>query len=105
MVVAITGASAALAGLVLVFVGVLIAAYQPLVGKVSDPILQSFRRAALWALAVFGLSLASVTLDASWLIAAGGGGFYRVVLVAFFVLLAALAAIACYASLAVLLRG
>lgn len=99
------GASAALAGLVLVFLGVLIAAYQPLVGNTSQRALSRFRTASVWTLAVFGVSLVSVVFDAGWLIGSGGDRLYVSCIVLFFIQLAALAGIAAYATLGVLLRG
>jgi hypothetical protein len=90
---------------VLVFLGVLVAAYQPLVGIASDKVLGKFRWAAIWSLAVFGISLVSVVIDTGWLIASGGHRFYVASVVVFFVQLVALAAIASYASIAVLLKG
>jgi O-antigen ligase len=106
VVVTTTGASAALAGLILVFLGVLIAAYQPLVGaQTPDKILRRFKSATVWALVVFGLSLVSVVLDATWLITRGGHCFYVATVVLFFVQLAALAATACYSTIGVLLKG
>lgn len=99
------GASAALAGLVLVFLGVLIAAYQPLVGNTSQRVLSRFRMASIWTLAVFGVSLVSVVLDAIWLIGSGGDRFYVSCVVLFFIQLVALGGIAAYATLGVLLRG
>jgi hypothetical protein len=105
VIIAITGASGALAGLILVFLGVLIAAYQPLVGGTTERVLRRFRGASLWTLVVFGLSLVSVVLDVAWLMAQGGHCFYVAAVVMFFVQLAALAAIACYATIGVLLKG
>ena len=87
------------------FLGVLVAAYQPLVGNVSDKVLKRFKTATVWTLAVFAVSLVSVVIDACWLIVAGGHCFYVALLVMFFVQLAALAGIALYATLGVLLKG
>jgi O-antigen ligase len=103
--VALVGASSALAGLILVFLGVLIAAYQPLIGRSSESTLRRFKTASVWALVVFGISLASVVIDVSWLMTKGGDCFYVSAAVLFFVQLAALAGIAVYATFGVLLKG
>jgi hypothetical protein len=91
--------------LILVFLGVLVGAYQPLVGSASSGILGRFKAAARWALMVFGVSLVSVILDTAWLAASGGHRLYIAALVVFFMQLAALALIACYSTIGVLLRG
>ena len=106
MLIALTGASAALVGLVLVFLGMLVAAYQPLVGAdTPDRILDRFKRAARWTLYVFGISLASVVVDAAWLVRGEGRHLYVVALVLFFAQLGALAVIATYSTFWVLLKG
>jgi hypothetical protein len=105
-VVAVVGASAALCGLVLVFLGVLVTSYQGLLGRdLSDRILNRFKRAAWLALAVFVLALVVLALGVAWLDAGGGHTFYVVVLTAFFVELGALLAVAIYSTWRVLLRG
>jgi hypothetical protein len=91
--------------LILVFLGVLVGAYQPLVGKAADKTLRRFKFAACSALGVFGISLVSVVLDACWLAVGGGHCFYNVLLAMFFVQLGALAAIAWYSTVHVLLKG
>ena len=103
---AMAGASAALAGLVLVFLGVLVSAYQPLVGpQTPDRILRRFKTAAVAALGVFGLCLAGVVLASTWLVAGAGGCLFAAVVGVFLAQLVALAAIACYSTFGVLLRG
>jgi hypothetical protein len=105
VVVAAAGASGALAGLVLVFLGVLVTTYQQLVGATPDDVLARFRSAAVATLVVFVFSLASVALDVAWLAAAGGSGFFRVTLVAFFVQLAAIGVVGAWTTIRVLLKG
>jgi hypothetical protein len=106
VIIATTGASSALAGLVLVFLGVLVTTYQQLLGPDQpDAALRKFKTAAFGALALFGLSLVNVVVDLSWLIAGGGHCFYIAALVLFFGQLAALAAVAGYATIGVLLKG
>jgi hypothetical protein len=104
VVVGVLGATAALAGLVLVFLGVLVSTYQTLLGRAMEKTLERFRRAAFVALVVFLTGLASVTVSTSWLVLGAGRAFYGVVLVLFFVELAALAVVAVYATVWVLLR-
>jgi hypothetical protein len=105
ILLATAGASAALGGLVLVFLGVLIAAFQPLVGVASSKTLLRFKVAAVGALAVFGLSLASLATDVVWLVAHAGHCFYVSALVLFFVQLVGLAALAYGSTVHVLLKG
>jgi hypothetical protein len=105
VIITLTGASAGLGGLVLVFLGVLVAAYQPLVGTAANATLRRFRDAALAALVVFGASLVSLALDVAWLMAGGGHSFYLVAAVVFFVQLALLAGLAWFSTVSVLLKG
>jgi len=105
VVVAVVGASAAIAGFVLVFLGILVTSYQSLIGRVSDATLGRFKRTAVASLIVFGLGLASLTVGMSWLVADGGHYFYVVVLVLFFAAVAAFALDAAYVTFYVLLRG
>jgi hypothetical protein len=105
VVTAVAGASAALAGLVLVFLGVLVSAYQTLLGRVREDILGRFRNAAWLSLGVFTLALASLALAVSWLDVDGGHRLYVVIVGGFFLELAALFAVAVYATWRVLLRS
>lgn len=102
---AIVGASAAFAGLVLVFLGVLVTSYQSLLGRVSDATLERFRNATWISLGGFVAGVLNVALGIAWLVADGGDAFYAVVVAVFFVELAALAFAAWYATARVLLRG
>ena len=105
VVIAVVGASAAIAGFVLVFLGILVTSYQSLLGKVSDRTLGRFKNTAIASMVVFGLGLTSLTLGASWLVADGGRCFYIAVLVVFFAEIAAFALDATYVTVFVLLRG
>lgn len=105
VVVAVVGASAAIAGFVLVFLGILVTSYQSLLGQTSERILNRFKATAIASLVVFGLGLTSLTLGVCWLVADGGRCFYIVVLVAFFAEIAAFALNAVYVTIYVLLRG
>lgn len=104
-VTAVVGASAALAGLVLVFLGVLITSYQGLLGQVRQSTLARFKVASWIAFGVFVLALADVGLGVAWIDAQGGDTFYAIVVGVFFAELAALGATALYATSRVLLRG
>jgi hypothetical protein len=106
VIVACTGASAAIAGLVLVFLGVLVTTYQQLLGaNTPDDDLQKFKNGSIAALFLFGLSLASLVMTLAWLIVDGGSTFYTAALVVFFVQLAVLCFVAGYSTFAVMLRG
>jgi hypothetical protein len=98
VVLAATGASAAIAGLVLVFLGVLVTSYQQLLGTASQKSLDRFKRASWLTLGVFIISLIALTLSTSWLVADGGKSFYVAALVFFFLQLGALAVVAAYST-------
>jgi hypothetical protein len=104
-VIAIVGSSAALAGLVLVFLGVLVTSFQGLLGNVRDSTLDRYRNATWISLGVFALALASMALGVTWLVAAGGHTFYILVVIAFFAQVCALALVATYVTTRVLLKG
>jgi hypothetical protein len=106
VIVAITGATAALAGLVLVFLGTLLAAYQAIPGEQSWTRTRGrLRTASRAALGGFVLSLVGLTLDVAWLLSAGGDCFFRACVVLFFVQVGALIAGGVWMTLGVLLRG
>jgi uncharacterized membrane protein len=71
VVLAILGASAALAGFVLVFLGVIIASYQSYSGGVPEQVLEPYRTVGGILLAAFGLCLLGVFVCLMWLV--GGG--------------------------------
>jgi hypothetical protein len=104
-IIAIVGSSAGLAGLVLVFLGVLVTSFQSLLGNVRDATLSRYRNATWISLGVFALALASMSLGVTWLLAAGGHTFYVLVLIAFFAQVGALGLVATYVTARVLLRG
>ena len=101
-VLAVVGASAGLAGLVLVFLGVLISTYQARLGNAREATLQRIRTATWISLGAFVFCLAVVALAAAWLSVPGGHCFYVAVLVCFFVELSGLVALAGYATARVL---
>jgi uncharacterized membrane protein len=73
VVPAIFGAAAGLAGLLLVFLGVSISAFQSFAGDVPAAATRRFRRAAALILGSFLLGLAAVAVAFSWLLTPGRG--------------------------------
>lgn len=89
---AILGAAAGLAGLVLVFVGFLISAIGALPPGSDAAVYRPYRRSAVGAAVAFGLSLLAVALATAWLLAGDRGtALYVSVTVVFFAALVALA--------------
>jgi uncharacterized membrane protein len=84
------GASAGLAGLTLVFLGVIVTAFSALAVTASPRVLERYRRPALAVLATFALCLSTVVCCAGCLLAGGNGTVYACSLVLFFAQLAAL---------------
>jgi len=76
VVIAILGASAALGGFVLVFLGIIIASYQSYSGGVPDQVVQPYRTTGSALLGTFGLSLVTAALCLLWLINGGSSGLY-----------------------------
>ncbi len=97
------GAGAAIAGLVLVFLGTVLAAYQAYPPATPASAKRSHRIAALWVLGAFFLSLVSVAASVAWLALGGGTSLYALALGLFIAELAAVFAVAAY-TLAILLR-
>lgn len=103
VVIGALGASAGLAGLVLVFLGVVIGTYQSFPGDTSGDVLKRYRSTASRIAGVFVLSLGSAALSFAWLVAGGPGWLYPWTVVAFSAQLVATLLIALY-SLRVLMR-
>ena len=76
VVLAILGAAAALAGLVLVFLGIIIAAYQSYPGGAPAPAVRPYRIAGGALFGAFGLSLVTLTTCLIWLALGGPSGLY-----------------------------
>lgn len=76
VVLAILGAAAALAGFVLVFLGIIIAAYQSYPGGVPGPVIMPYRIAGGALFGTFGLSLVTVAICVIWLASGGPPGLY-----------------------------
>ncbi len=79
------GAAAALAGLVLVFLGIIIAAYQSYAGNAPASVVRPYRIAGVALFGTFSLSLVTVALCMAWL-ALGGPHWLYGWTVGFFVL-------------------
>src|SRR5256885_15480345 len=73
IVPAVFGAAAGLAGLLLVFLGVSISAFQSFAGDVLVAVTARFRRAAALILGSFLLGLLCVAVSFSWLLTPGRG--------------------------------
>jgi hypothetical protein len=103
-VIAVGGAAAALAGLILVFLGAVITGMLAYPGGTPKRLLAPYRRATAAILAVFGLSLTSAALSLAWLATGGGGGLlYDAVLWTFFSLLVAVFVVAVVTTYGVVL--
>jgi hypothetical protein len=64
----IFGAAAGLAGLLLVFLGVTISAFQSYAGDVPSAVTAGWRRAGAWILGAFLLGLVTVAIALVWLL-------------------------------------
>jgi uncharacterized membrane protein len=91
VVLALLGASAGFAGLVLVFLGLLVAAYQSFEPGTPKTVLGSYRKAAVFVLAAFFAGLICVGSATAWLVDADNNQtLYLATLAAFSVELALL---------------
>jgi uncharacterized membrane protein len=68
LVPAVFGAAAGLAGLLLVFLGVSISAFQSFAGDTPAAATRGFRRAGAWILGAFLLGLVTVAVSFAWLL-------------------------------------
>ncbi len=71
VVLAALGASAALAGLVLVFLGLVVAAYGALAGDTPKAVKAPLRRTGRVVLTPFGLAIACMAVATLWLVLSG----------------------------------
>lgn len=102
VVTAVLGASAALGGFTLVFMGVLISAYQSY-GEGATKAVKDRRRRAVWpVLGVFLLCIAGISLALAWLAIPGGSCLYHAVVWIFVAELAAIFAVAIYTTVRML---
>ena len=102
VVVAILGAAAALAGFVLVFLGIIIASYQSYPGGVPEQVVRPYRVSGAALLGAFGLGLVTVAFSLLWLINGGSATLYVWSIALFAVLLIAVFAAAAWATRVVL---
>jgi uncharacterized membrane protein len=70
------GAAAALAGLVLVFLGIIIAAFQSYAGNAPESVVRPYRIAGIALFGTFGLSVATVAVCIAWLALGGPHWLY-----------------------------
>jgi hypothetical protein len=103
VVPAIFGAATGLAGLLLVFLGASITAFQSFPGDVPGSATARFRRAGAWILGAFLLGLVDVAVALTWLLSPHRG-LRDLAVVLFAVELAATAAAAVTTARAVLWR-
>ncbi len=94
VVITAAAAEAAIAGLVLVFLGSLLAALQGFPGDTRPSVLEPFRQAVLATVAVFAISLGVTAASVTWLALAGPEYLYGWVVGAFFVQLGAVLVLA-----------
>jgi hypothetical protein len=91
VIITVLGASGALAGLVLVFLGIVVTTYQGYPGNVPGDITAGFRQDSVLTLVPFALGIACVCLSTIWLLLpANNEVLYVTTVVAFFAQLAAL---------------
>ena len=99
----IFGAAAGLAGLLLVFLGVSLSAFQSYAGDVPPAVTAGWRRSGAWILTAFLLGLVAVAVSLAWLLSPSRG-LRDVAVVLFCVELAATALAAVVTARAVLWR-
>lgn len=102
VVVAILGSSTALGGFVLVFLGIIIAAYQSYPGGAPEQVVKPYRITGSALLAAFGLSLITVAVCLMWLANGGTPGLYGWTIALFALQLVAVFAAAAWATRMVL---
>jgi uncharacterized membrane protein len=102
VVLGILGASAALAGFVLVFLGIIIASYQSYSGAVPDQVVKPYRTLGGVLLGTFGLCLFVVLVSLVWLVGGGPDEAYGLTAVLFVAELVAVLAAAVWATRMVL---
>jgi hypothetical protein len=83
LVTALAGSSAALAGLVLVFMGVVITTIQGFPGDTPSSVMSGYRRSLYATLATFFMSIAGLCVDVAWLASRGSGALYTWTLILF----------------------
>lgn len=104
VVIAILGASAALAGFTLVFLGIVVTSYESFTGGVADQVLRPYRLSGTVLLGVFAICLIAVALSLLWLINGGTIGLYDATIAVFALELVAVFGGALWATRMVLWR-
>ena len=104
VVIAILGSAAALAGFVLVFLGIVIASYQSYPSEVPGPVVKPYRIAGTALLGAFGLGLVTVAMSLLWLMNGGPSELYTWTIALFALLLVASFGAAVWATRMVLWR-
>lgn len=89
VVLAILGASTALAGFVLVFLGIVLTTFQAYSGAVPAEVKRPYRSTAVVLFTTFCVSLGTIAVCMGWALA-GGDAFYRVSIALFLLQLVAL---------------
>ena len=83
VIVTVLGAAAGLAGLVLVFLGIVVTAYQSFPGDTPDKVVSGFRSAAMLTLGTFVLGIGCVALATLWLLTRNNAFLYAAALTVF----------------------
>jgi amino acid transporter len=104
VILAILGASAALAGFVLVFLGIIIASYQSYSGGVPEQVVDPYRTLGRILLGAFGLCLIAVLVCLVWLVGGGPNQAYGPTVALFVAELVAVFGAAVWATRIVLWR-
>lgn len=94
VIIATVGASAALAGLILVFLGSVVATYQALPATATEKTKARAKRPIWPSLVAFLLTMADVALGAIWLDANGSHTLYEINFVVFLIGIVAVAGLA-----------
>jgi hypothetical protein len=100
----LVGASAGLAGLTLVFLGLIMSTYRAFGPETPARVLERYRRPALAVLGTFAGCLATVILGASWMLTQDNDVLYVLCIVLFFAELVLLCASAAYVMRRVMWR-
>jgi hypothetical protein len=83
VIVAVLGAAAGLAGLVLVFLGIVVTTYQSFPGDTPGSVVSGFRWAAMLTLGTFVLGIACVALATGWLLTRNNAFLYAAAVAVF----------------------
>jgi hypothetical protein len=83
VIVTVLGAAAGLAGLVLVFLGIVVSTFQGYSPEAAATVLPGFRRDAKFILGSFGFGLVCVGLATAWLLTRNNQGLYIATIVTF----------------------